>query len=55
MKIRPADQEKLSLSVVGSGLEAAWIAAARGHKVVLFEQSPGGQFGWEPSHLLNRI
>lgn len=48
MKIEPAAQSRKIVIVGGGpgGLEAAWIAAARGHKVVLFEkeQSPGGQF-----------
>ncbi len=48
MKIEPAAQSKKVVIVGGGpgGLEAAWIAAARGHNVVLFEkeQSPGGQF-----------
>ncbi len=48
MKIEPAAQPR-KVVIIGSGpggLEAAWVAAARGHKVVLFEkeQSPGGQF-----------
>ncbi|MGI6406101.1 MAG: FAD-dependent oxidoreductase [Syntrophaceticus sp.] len=48
MKIEPAAQPR-KLVIVGGGpggLEAAWIAASRGHNVVLFEkeQNPGGQF-----------
>ncbi|HHY39803.1 MAG TPA: FAD-dependent oxidoreductase [Syntrophaceticus sp.] len=48
MKIEPAAQSR-KVVIVGAGpggLEAAWIAAARGHKVVVFEKehSPGGQF-----------
>ena len=47
MKIKPADRSK-TIVVVGSGvagLEAAWVSASRGHKVILLEKSrrPGGQ------------
>jgi 2,4-dienoyl-CoA reductase-like NADH-dependent reductase (Old Yellow Enzyme family)/thioredoxin reductase len=47
MKIEPARESK-TIVIVGAGvggLEAAWVAAARGHKVILFEkeEKPGGQ------------
>lgn len=48
MKIEPADRKKKVVIVGGGpgGLEAAWIAAARGHNVILYEKDcvPGGQF-----------
>lgn len=48
MKILPAAQKKKVVVVGGGpgGLEAAWIAAARGHDVVLYEKEKfyGGQF-----------
>ncbi|MDD2499038.1 MAG: FAD-dependent oxidoreductase, partial [Desulfitobacteriaceae bacterium] len=48
MKIEPADKKKKVLIAGGGpgGLEAAWVAAARGHQVVLFEKDKalGGQF-----------
>ena len=47
MKIEPANKIKTVVIVGGgvAGLEAAWISAARGHKVILFEKNgrPGGQ------------
>lgn len=48
LKMEPAEVKK-KVAVVGAGIagmEAAWIAAARGHQVELFEQNayPGGQF-----------
>ncbi|NLL46768.1 MAG: FAD-dependent oxidoreductase [Clostridiales bacterium] len=48
MKIEPAVKKK-KLVIIGGGpggLEAAWVAAARGHSVLLFEKEsvPGGQF-----------
>ena len=46
MKIEPANKLKTIVVVGGgvAGLEAAWISAARGHKVILFEKNgnPGG-------------
>ena len=47
MKIEPAAKKK-TIAVVGAGvggLEAAWVSAARGHDVVLYEKNgrPGGQ------------
>lgn len=48
MKLEPASESKKVVVVGGgpAGLEAAWVAAARGHRVVLFEKEsqPGGQF-----------
>ena len=47
MKIEPADKKKTIVVVGGGvgGLEAAWVSAARGHRVVLLEKDgkPGGQ------------
>jgi NADPH-dependent 2,4-dienoyl-CoA reductase/sulfur reductase-like enzyme len=48
LQIRPAIKRK-KVTVIGGGpggLEAAWIAAARGHQVTLYEKRPalGGQF-----------
>jgi len=47
MKIEPASKSKTIVIVGGglAGLEAAWISAARGHKVILFEKNKktGGQ------------
>ena len=48
MELKPAETSK-NIVVVGggpAGLEAAWVAAARGHKVKLFEKGAklGGQF-----------
>jgi 2,4-dienoyl-CoA reductase-like NADH-dependent reductase (Old Yellow Enzyme family)/thioredoxin reductase len=48
LQIKPASQRK-KVTIVGGGpggLEAAWIAAARGHQVTLLEKKPslGGQF-----------
>jgi len=48
MRIEPAETKK-KVVVVGAGpggLEAAWVAAARGHEVLLYEKDclPGGQF-----------
>ena len=47
MKIEPAKQSKTVVIVGGGvgGLEAAWISAMRGHKVILFEKNEklGGQ------------
>ena len=47
LKITPAEKTKKVLVVGGGpgGLEAAWVAAARGHKVTLFEKDAqcGGQ------------
>jgi 2,4-dienoyl-CoA reductase-like NADH-dependent reductase (Old Yellow Enzyme family)/thioredoxin reductase len=47
MKIEPAEKKK-TVVVVGAGvggLEAAWVSAARGYKVILLEKNekPGGQ------------
>ena len=46
MKIEPAKMKKTVVIVGGGvcGLEAAWVSAARGHKVILFEKNgkPGG-------------
>jgi 2,4-dienoyl-CoA reductase-like NADH-dependent reductase (Old Yellow Enzyme family)/thioredoxin reductase len=48
LKLEPAAESKKVVVVGGgpAGLEAAWVAAARGHRVVLFEKEalPGGQF-----------
>ncbi|HML49579.1 MAG TPA: FAD-dependent oxidoreductase, partial [Clostridia bacterium] len=48
MKIESAQRKKKVVIVGGGpgGLEAAWVAAARGHSVVLFEKEDvaGGQF-----------
>lgn len=48
MVISPAPVQKTVVVVGGGpgGLEAAWVSAARGHKVILFEKSDrlGGQF-----------
>jgi NADPH-dependent 2,4-dienoyl-CoA reductase/sulfur reductase-like enzyme len=48
LQIRPAARAKKIVVVGGgpAGLEAAWISAARGHRVVLYEKEPvlGGQF-----------
>ncbi|MBA7573591.1 NADH oxidase [subsurface metagenome] len=48
MQIKPAIKRKKIIIVGGgpAGLEAAWIAAARGHNVILYEknQAPGGQY-----------
>jgi 2,4-dienoyl-CoA reductase-like NADH-dependent reductase (Old Yellow Enzyme family)/thioredoxin reductase len=48
LQIRPAGRAKKIVVVGGGpgGLEAAWVSAARGHKVVLYEKEPtlGGQF-----------
>ena len=47
MKIGPADKSKTIVVVGGGvgGLEAAWVSASRGHKVILFEKNGklGGQ------------
>lgn len=48
LKIEPA-KEKKTIAVVGAGpagLEAAWIAAKRGHDVTVYDKNsmPGGQF-----------
>jgi len=47
MKIEPAVKAKTIVIVGGGvgGLEAAWVSAARGHKVILLEKNgkPGGQ------------
>jgi len=47
LKIEPAEKSK-TIAVAGAGvagLEAAWVSAARGHKVILFEKTgkTGGQ------------
>jgi 2,4-dienoyl-CoA reductase-like NADH-dependent reductase (Old Yellow Enzyme family)/NADPH-dependent glutamate synthase beta subunit-like oxidoreductase len=48
MKIKPAAKSKKVVVVGGgpAGLEAAWVAAACGHQVTLYEKQevPGGQF-----------
>jgi NADPH-dependent 2,4-dienoyl-CoA reductase/sulfur reductase-like enzyme len=48
MQIRSAPKRKKVIIIGGgpSGLEAAWVAAARGHQVTLYEKRPalGGQF-----------
>ncbi len=48
MEIKPASTSKKVIVVGGGpgGLEAAWVAAARGHKVTLYEReaSAGGQY-----------
>jgi 2,4-dienoyl-CoA reductase-like NADH-dependent reductase (Old Yellow Enzyme family)/thioredoxin reductase len=48
LKIEPAARSKKVVVIGGGpgGLEAAWIAAARGHHVTLYEKEnePGGQF-----------
>jgi 2,4-dienoyl-CoA reductase-like NADH-dependent reductase (Old Yellow Enzyme family)/thioredoxin reductase len=48
MQIRPALKRKKVIIIGGGpgGLEAAWVAAARGHQVTLYEKRPalGGQF-----------
>ncbi len=48
MRINPTDKPKQILVIGGgpAGLEASWIAAARGHKVTLFEKNShlGGQY-----------
>jgi 2,4-dienoyl-CoA reductase-like NADH-dependent reductase (Old Yellow Enzyme family)/thioredoxin reductase len=48
LEIKPASTAKEVVVVGGgpAGLEAAWVAAARGHKVTLYEknQYPGGQY-----------
>jgi NADPH-dependent 2,4-dienoyl-CoA reductase/sulfur reductase-like enzyme len=48
MKIEPAVNKK-KIAIVGGGpggLEAAWIAASRGHRIILYEKEPvlGGQY-----------
>jgi 2,4-dienoyl-CoA reductase-like NADH-dependent reductase (Old Yellow Enzyme family)/thioredoxin reductase len=48
MKIEPAVNKK-KIAIVGGGpggLEAAWIAASRGHQIILYEKEPvlGGQY-----------
>ena len=48
MKVKPAQKTKKVIIVGGGpgGLESAWIAASRGHQVILYEKGPrlGGQF-----------
>jgi len=48
MQIKPASKRKKVIVIGGGpgGLEAAWVASARGHQVTLYEKQPtlGGQF-----------
>jgi 2,4-dienoyl-CoA reductase-like NADH-dependent reductase (Old Yellow Enzyme family)/thioredoxin reductase len=48
LQIKPAIRDKKVIVVGGgpAGLETAWVAAARGHRVTLYEKNfaPGGQF-----------
>lgn len=46
----PEGNASKRIAVVGAGpagLQAAWIAAARGHETILFGQSVGGGLAWE--------
>ena len=59
MQIKPAVKRK-EVIVVGTGpagLEAAWVAAARGHKVTLYEKNEtlGGQSVLQPYRPSSRI
>jgi 2,4-dienoyl-CoA reductase-like NADH-dependent reductase (Old Yellow Enzyme family)/thioredoxin reductase len=47
LRIKPAEEKK-SVMIIGAGpggLEAAWVAAARGHQVSLYEKKPKNRAG----------